>query len=107
MFVSSRDYALKSSSNDDDIVQALVTHASSKAKGKKATSSHVPSVPLDGVSFHMKEGTSMWKYAVKRNIFPYAKKGQVCGSMLLRGTLLMKRSDQIVHKSALSSWILS
>lgn len=52
----SRDCALNSSIDDEDEpVQAFVTCAFSRARGKKATSSSVPPVSLHGVSFHSKE----------------------------------------------------
>ena len=36
--------------------------------GRRKVPPNVPSVPIDGVSFHSEEGAHKWKYVVKRRI---------------------------------------
>ena len=36
--------------------------------GQRKILPNVPSMPIDGVSFHSKEGAHKWKYVVKRQI---------------------------------------
>lgn len=61
-------WGLLSSFDEEAPVNARVTRSSIKIKGKVAFVGNVASVPLDDVSFHSKEGASLWKYVVKRKI---------------------------------------
>lgn len=74
-----------------------VTRASIKAKGKQTTSGNVSFVPLDGVSFHIEEGASLWKYVVQRNIVDEKEQFESAQECLdLMGLLLEANLERIV-----------
>ncbi|KAA0049619.1 uncharacterized protein E5676_scaffold94G001040 [Cucumis melo var. makuwa] len=65
---SDSNWGFHGDSDVEAIKKARVTRASTKGKGKRPSGSTVPSVSLDGVSFHTKECASLWKFIVKKNI---------------------------------------
>lgn len=59
------DWGFLSSSEDEAPINVRVTRGLAKGKGKANPIGNVALVPLDGVSFHSKEGASLWKYVGK------------------------------------------